>query len=72
MCREINPKSRRLFAIASVCVTVGLLLPMLFHPSAPSARSVLHFVCGNLIGVSGSINLSVAWKSFRRRLYGDR
>jgi len=70
MCREIDPKSRKLFAMALACLTVGLLLPMLFHPAAQSARNLLHFVCGLLLGLSLSINLSMVWKSSRQRRLG--
>ncbi len=71
MCTEMTTKSRKLFAMASVCLAVGLLLPMLFHPSAPSARNLLHFVCGLLLGLSMSINLSMAWKNSRQRRLGS-
>ena len=70
MCREINPKSHKLFALALVCLAVGLVLPMLFHPAAQSARNVLHFVCGLLLGLSMSINLWMAWKISRQRRMG--
>ncbi len=71
MCTEVNPNKRKLIAFASACLAVGLMLPMLFHPDAPAARNLLDFVRGLLIGVSGSINLLVVWKSSRRRRFGD-
>ena len=46
MCMQINSKSRKLIAIAAACLSLGLLLPMVFHPDAPSTRNLLHFVCG--------------------------
>ena len=71
MCTQINPKSRKLIAPASACLALGLLLAMIFHPDAPSARNLLHFVCGMLIGVSGSVNLSIVWKNSRQRRLGS-
>jgi hypothetical protein len=71
MCRETNSKSRKLFAMASVCLAVGLLFPMLFHPAAPTARNFMHFVCGLLLGLSMSINLSMAWKISRQQRMGS-
>ncbi len=71
MCTEINSKSRKLFAMASVCLAVGLLLPMLFHPAAQPPRNLLHFVCGVLLGLSMSVNLAMAWKNSRKRRLGD-
>jgi hypothetical protein len=70
MCTEINSKSRKLFAMASVCLAVGLLLPMLFHPAAQPARNLLHFVCGLLLGLSMSVNLAMVWKNSRQRRIG--
>ncbi len=67
MCRETDPKSRKLIAMASGWLAIGLLLPMLLHPSGQSSRNLLHFVCGLLIGMSLSINLSIVWKNSRRR-----
>ena len=72
MCTETNPKNRKLIALASTCLAVGLMLPMLFHPDAPSTRNLLDFVRGALIGVSGSVNLLLVWKNSReRRCLGD-
>jgi peptidoglycan/LPS O-acetylase OafA/YrhL len=71
MTTHINPKSRKLFVMASVCLAVGLLLPMLFHPAAQPARNLLHFVCGLLLGLSLSVNLALLWKNSRRRGSSD-
>jgi hypothetical protein len=71
MCTETTTKSRKLFAMASVSLAVGLLLPMLSHPVTPSARNLLHFVCGLLLGISMSSNLSMAWKNSRQRRLGS-
>ena len=70
MCTETNPKNRKLIALASACLAVGLMLPMLFHPDAPAARNLLDFVRGLLIGVSGSVNLLVVWRKSRQRRLG--
>jgi hypothetical protein len=67
MCTEINTKSRKLIAMASACLSIGLVLPMLLHPPTQSSRNLLHFVCGLLIGMSLSINLGMFWKNSRRR-----
>jgi hypothetical protein len=72
MCTEINSKSRKLMALASGWLALGLVLPMLLHPSGQSSRNLLHFVCGLLIGMSLSINLGLVWKNSRRRRLGDR
>jgi hypothetical protein len=72
MCREINPKSRRLVALASAWLAIGLVLPMVLHPSGQSSRNLLHFVCGLLIGMSLSINLGMVWKNSRQRRLGGR
>jgi hypothetical protein len=76
MCTEINPhinsKNRKLTALASACLALGLLLAMVFHPDSPSGRSLLHFVCGMLIGLSATINLSVVWKKSRQAGSGPR
>ena len=72
MCTEINSKSRKLMALASGWLALGLVLPMLLHPSGQSSRNLLHFVCGLLIGMSLSINLVLVWKNSRRRRLGDR
>jgi predicted ABC-type exoprotein transport system permease subunit len=58
---------RYLIALASSCLALGLLLPMVFHPEAGTSRNFLHFVCGMLIGMSGSINLSLVWRKSRQR-----
>jgi hypothetical protein len=71
MCREINPKSRKLFSLASASLALGLVLPMLLHPSGQSSRNLLHFVCGLLIGMSLSINLGLVWKNARQRRLGS-
>lgn len=71
MCEQTNSKSRKLFAMASVCLAVGLLPPMLFHPAALSARNLMHFVCGLLLGLSMSINLAMVWKNSRQRRTGS-
>jgi hypothetical protein len=70
MCRETDPKSRKLIALASACLAIGLVLPMLLHPSEQSSRNLLHFVCGALLGLSISVNLSMVWKNSRRRRLG--
>jgi hypothetical protein len=72
MCREITTKNRKLVALASGCLSIGLVLPMLLHPATPSARNLLHFACGLLIGMSLTINLGMVWKNSRqRRRFGD-
>jgi hypothetical protein len=70
MCIEITPRNRRLITLASSCLALGLLLPMAFHPAASSTRNLLHFVCGLLLGLSMSINLSAVWKNSRKRRLG--
>ncbi len=72
MCLVNDSKARRFqIALASACLALGLMLPMLFHPEAPSARNLLDFVRGLLIGVSGSINLSLVWRNSRQRRLGS-
>ncbi len=71
MCTEINSKGRKLMAVASGWLAIGLVLPMLLHPSGQASRNLLHFVCGLLIGLSLSINLSLLWKNSRQRRFGS-
>jgi hypothetical protein len=67
MCTEMNSKSRKLSAIASACLAIGLPLLILLHPAQQSARNLLHFIGGLLLGLSISINLSLVWKNSRQR-----
>jgi hypothetical protein len=67
MCQEITANNRKLVALASGCLSIGLVLSLLLHPSTQSARNVLHFICGMLLGLSLSINLGMVWKSARQR-----
>jgi hypothetical protein len=72
MCLLDSAKNHRfLIALASSCLALGLLLPMVFHPAAGTPRNFLHFICGLLIGLSLSINLSLVWRKSRERRLGD-
>jgi len=72
MCPPNQSKNyRHLVAFASACLALALLLPMVFHPEAQSACNLLHFVCGMLIGVSGTVNLSLVRRKSRRQRLGD-
>jgi hypothetical protein len=71
MCLQANSKSRRLFAIASGCLAVGLLLPTIFHPTTPFTLSLLEFTRGLLLGVSMTVNLSMVWINSRQRRIGS-
>lgn len=55
--RRLNPKARRLIAVANLCLAAGLLLWNFVHPSGNIAREWLHGVCGALLGISIGINL---------------
>ena len=67
MCVLNDAKSRKLYSSAVACLVVGLLLPISFHPVTQFNRNLLHFVCGLLLGLSMSMNLSLVWKNSRRR-----
>lgn len=55
--RQLDRKSRRLFAIADLCLPAGLILLILLHPASQLERNWLHGVAGFLLGLSITINL---------------
>jgi hypothetical protein len=70
MCvQDSSPRRQKLAALANLCLAIGLLLPMIFHPAGQAALNVLHFVRGLLIGLSLSVNLGVLWKARRQRSF---
>jgi hypothetical protein len=72
MCvRDNSPQRRKLVALASLCLAIGLLLPMMFHPSGQTELNALHFLRGLLIGMSLSVNLGVLWKNRRQQRTGS-
>ncbi len=72
MCLLNNTRNHRfLISFASACLALGLLLPTVFHPEADTSRNFLHFICGMLIGISASINLSLVWRKSRQQRLGS-
>jgi hypothetical protein len=57
--RQLDPRFRRLFAIANLSMAAGLLLKLFVHPSNPLANDWLHAICGFLLGLAIAIDLSV-------------
>lgn len=55
--QQLDPKTRRLRAIANVSLVIGLLLWIFVHPTGQFERNWLHAVCGFLLGMSITINL---------------
>jgi hypothetical protein len=43
--------------MANLALVLGLVLPMIFHPVTGLGKSVLHFVCGMMLGLSITANL---------------
>lgn len=55
--RNLDPKAKRLIAIANLSLAIGLLLILFVHPSGNTGRNWLHAVSGFLLGLSIAINL---------------
>jgi hypothetical protein len=55
--QQLDPKTRRMRAIANVSLIIGLLLWVFVHPSGPFERNWLHAACGFLLGLSITISL---------------
>jgi hypothetical protein len=59
-----------MIAFGSLCLSVGLLLPMIFHPTGTSEIDLLHFLRGLLLGVSIAVNFGAVGKTSRQRSGG--
>jgi hypothetical protein len=58
---------RRRIALGSLCISIGLLFPQVFHPAAGPKLNAVHFFGGLFLGLSLAINLHAVWKRSRRR-----
>ncbi len=58
---------KRLVPIATMCLVMGILLPMFFHPETQLVKNLSHAVAGMLLGFSIAVNLGAAWKMRRRQ-----
>jgi hypothetical protein len=65
--RNLDPKSRRMLAIGCACLSIGLTLRILIHPSTPGTKIFVHVVVGLLIGLSIGLNLFALDLTRRRR-----
>jgi hypothetical protein len=59
-----------MIAFGSLCLAIGLLLPMIFHPAGASEINLLHFFRGLLLGLAITVNFGVVWKTSRQRRSG--
>jgi hypothetical protein len=64
--RDFDPKSRRMIAIGCACLSIGLMLHLLIHPSTSGARIFVHVAVGLLLGLSIGLN-AFAFQLVRRR-----
>ena len=55
--RQLDPKTRRLMAIANISLVIGLLLWLFVQPSGQIEKNWLHATSGFLLGLSITINL---------------
>jgi hypothetical protein len=54
-----NTKRNRLQALAVFILSVGLLLPLIFHPKGQFWQDALHAFCGMCLGMSLIFSLSL-------------
>jgi hypothetical protein len=54
---QLDPKTRRLVALANLSMAVGLVLFTFVHPSSQMAKNWTQGVSGFLLGLSITINL---------------
>jgi hypothetical protein len=55
--QHLDPRTRRLMAIANIALVIGLLLWLFVHPSSQVEKNWLHASSGFLLGLSITINL---------------
>ena len=63
--RQLDSKTRRMFVIGNLSLSIGLLLWMFVHPSGLIRKDVLDAVCGFLLGLSLGINFFAFWLARR-------
>jgi hypothetical protein len=56
--RHLDPRTRRLIAVGSLCLALGLILLNLLHPASQIERNWLHGIGGFFVGFSIAVNLS--------------
>jgi hypothetical protein len=62
--------SRAIMPVGMICLVIGILLPMLFHPASKLGLDLSHGVRGMLFGLSIVLNLWAARLASRQRRCG--
>jgi hypothetical protein len=62
--RQLDPKARRMRAIANIAMILGLM-SWVFRAYIPVNRDWLDAVCGFLLGLSITFNLIGPWRARR-------
>ncbi len=55
--RQLDDKTRRIFAVGNVCLITGLTLNLFSHPASHSAQNIQHAAVGFLLVLAIVINL---------------
>ena len=58
--RQLDAKTRRIFAAGNVCLFTGLTLNLFFHPASHAAQNIQHAAVGFLLGLAIVFNLHAA------------
>ena len=62
MCLHKQLNQSKLMPIGMLCLAVGLMLSMIFHPATALGVNSIHFASGFLLGLSIVLNLAGVWR----------